>query len=141
MAVKEEEYMGGSGNTLVEGVRRWFQRRSNHNTNNNHNHFTSSNNSDPTKKKKQHNNNNNNDSGSHVSSVTELRAQSSTIPKQLKQEEEEHGLEGLKLIKVPQTKRANHFKPGSMDSIKKVLFFLLRSRVSFRFFTFLFFIC
>uniref|UniRef100_A0A2N9ILM4 mitogen-activated protein kinase n=1 Tax=Fagus sylvatica TaxID=28930 RepID=A0A2N9ILM4_FAGSY len=74
---------------------------------------------DPTKKKKQHNNNNNNDSGSHVSSVTELRAQSSTIPKQLKQEEEEHGLEGLKLIKVPQTKRANHFKPGSMDSIKK----------------------
>ena len=140
MAVKEEEYMGGSGNTLVEGVRRWFQRRSNHNTNNNHNHFTSSNNSDPTKKKKQHNNNNN-DSGSHVSSVTELRAQSSTIPKQLKQEEEEHGLEGLKLIKVPQTKRANHFKPGSMDSIKKVLFFLLRSRVSFRFFTFLFFIC
>ncbi|GMY23948.1 mitogen-activated protein kinase 9-like isoform X2 [Fagus crenata] len=110
--------MGGSGNTLVEGVRRWFQRRSNHNTNNNHNHFTSSNNSDPTKKKKQHNNNNN-DSGSHVSSVTELRAQSSTIPKQLKQEEEEHGLEGLKLIKVPQTKRANHFKPGSMDSIKK----------------------
>jgi hypothetical protein len=54
-----------------------------------------------------------------------LSAQSSIIPKgkkQLKEKEEEEGLEGLKLIKVPQPKRTKHFKPGTMESLKKVIF-------------------
>ena len=147
--------MGSGGGSLVDGLRRWFQRRSssssNNNNNNNNNNKTniiiadnnnnitsshnkiSSNNNN--KKKQQHNNNNNNnikdnnnnESGDgHVPCVSEVRAQSSIICKskreQLKQQhqEQEQGIEGLKLIKVPNW---SNFKSTyiNMDSNKKVL--------------------
>ena len=142
--------MGSGGGALVDVLRRWFQRRSssssnNHNNNNttniiiadHNNNITSShnnnNNSNNNKKKKQHNNNNiknnnnSNESGvGHVSCVSEVRAQSSIICKskreQLKQQhqEQEQGIEGLKLIKVPNW---SNFKSTyiNMDSNKKVL--------------------
>ncbi|XP_023927171.1 mitogen-activated protein kinase 9 isoform X1 [Quercus suber] len=143
--------MGSGGGSLVDGLRRWFQRRSssttttnNNNTtniiiaDNNNNNITSSHNNNSSntnnKKKQQHNNNNNNnnikdinnyESGvGHVSYVSEVRAQSSIIckskRKQLKQhhQEEEQGIDGLKLIKVPNW---SNFKSTNinMDSNKK----------------------
>lgn len=111
----------GSGGTLVDGVRRWFQRRTSTNTNtsiivnNNSNH--SNNNHNPRQSKIT----NINDSCSHVASVSELRAQSSRIRKRKNElEEEEEGefdISVLKLIKVP--KRTTQLIPGTMDSQKK----------------------
>lgn len=124
----------GSGGTLVEGVRRWFQRRTNNYRNSN---------GSGTNTAIYNNQHANNivldDSCGHVSSVSELRAQSSVVRKRKKglkqgeEREEEEATVGdfdtscLKLIKVP--KRTTNSKPGSMDSQKKVSFF-------FQFFSF-----
>ncbi|KAK4567547.1 hypothetical protein RGQ29_003354 [Quercus rubra] len=137
--------MGSGGGSLVDGLRRWFQRRSSSSSNNNNNNKTniiiadnnnnitsshnkiSSNNNN--KKKQQHNNNNNNNINNecgvgHVSCVSEVRAQSSIICKSKRQQlnqhhqEEEQAIEGLKLIKVPNW---SNFKSTNinMDSHKK----------------------
>jgi hypothetical protein len=120
----------GSGGTLVDGVRRWFQRRATTNTNTgiiiNNNSNNSNNNHNRRHSKSTHVNH----TCGHVASVTELRAQSSGIRKrkELKEEEqeEEEEEEGefdisvLKLIKVP--KRNTHFISATMDSQKKVSF-------------------
>lgn len=127
-------YMG-SGTTLVEGIRCWFQRCSSSSLttiisdNPNHNNNNSN---KPNKSKPKNNNskgivfNDNNDS--HVS-VSELRAQSSTSTQQEqragKEEdeltilEEDFDVIGSKLLKVP---KRTHLRAGSMDSLKKVLF-------------------
>ncbi|KAE8124834.1 hypothetical protein FH972_019682 [Carpinus fangiana] len=117
----------GSGGTLVDGVRRWFQRRATTNANTgiiiNNNSNYSNNNHNRRQSKSTHVNH----TCGHVASVTELRAQSSGIRKrkELKEEEqeEEEEEEGefdisvLKLIKVP--KRNTHFISATMDSQKK----------------------
>lgn len=94
--------MGGSG-TLVDGVRRWFQRRTSVLL-------------DSSNSKHQHND-------SHVF-LTELHADSSTLPTQKQQQQQQEiniiddfDLSGLKLIKVPQ--RTAVFRIASMDSHKK----------------------
>ncbi|EXB69112.1 Mitogen-activated protein kinase 9 [Morus notabilis] len=124
----------GSGATLVDGVRRWFQRRSSTST--------SSSSSSSTLIANNSNNNNNSNinctnksdnycagdpNGGHVSAVTEFRAQSSKPEQKAIQQEGEKSSEltiveedfdvfGLKLIKVPQR---IDLKPGSMHSQKK----------------------
>lgn len=125
----------GSGGTLGDGVRRWFQRRTNHYK---YTNLTAGSGDNPIDSGPGENNNysehNNNTvvhgSWGHVSSVSEHRAQSSVIRKhknELREEEEqgeeegregEFGISGLKLIQVP--KRTTRFKPGSMDTYKKV---------------------
>lgn len=125
----------GSGGTLGDGVRRWFQRRTNHYK---YTNLTAGSGDNPIDSGPGENNNcsehNNNTivhgSWDHVSSVSEHRAQSSVIrkhTKELREEEEqgeeegregEFGISGLKLIQVP--KRTTRFKPGSMDTYKKV---------------------
>ncbi|XVE63985.1 hypothetical protein DITRI_Ditri07aG0064500 [Diplodiscus trichospermus] len=86
--------MGGSG-TLVDGVRRWFQRR----------HFTSSSSSN-------NNNNSNLDQHDHSTSVLTL------THKQQQQDliVQDFDFSSLKLIKVP---KRNYFLISSMDSQKK----------------------
>ncbi|XP_059453544.1 mitogen-activated protein kinase 9-like isoform X2 [Corylus avellana] len=118
----------GSG-TLVDGVRRWFQRRATTNTNTsiiivNNNSNNSNNNHNRRQSKSTHVTD---ETCGHVASVSELRAQSSGIRKrkELKEEEQEEEKEEegefdisvLKLIKVP--KRNTHFISGTMDSQKK----------------------
>lgn len=125
----------GSGNTLVEGVRRWFQRRSSSSSTtiisdnpNYHNNISNK----PNKNNKPNNNNSNgivfNDNNDSHVSVTDLRAQSSTSHKreqragkeeELKIVEEDFDVIVLKLIKVP---KRTHLRAGSMDSQKKVMF-------------------
>ncbi|XP_035541916.1 mitogen-activated protein kinase 9-like isoform X1 [Juglans regia] len=114
----------GSGGTLVEGVRRWFQRRTD-NYRNSNGSGTNTN----TYNNQHAKNIVIDDSCGHVSSVSELCAQSSVVRKRkkgLKQGEEREEEEApvgdfdtscLKLVKVP--KRTTNSKPGSMDSQKK----------------------
>ncbi|XP_040996637.1 mitogen-activated protein kinase 9-like isoform X2 [Juglans microcarpa x Juglans regia] len=123
----------GSGDTLVEGVRGWFQRRTNSYKENTHiivggGNYKENSGANPNNNKHA-NNAIINDGCGHVSSVSVLRAQSSRIlkrEKELKQGEEreaeespegDFNISGLKLIEVH--KRTTHFKPGSMDSQKK----------------------
>lgn len=96
--------MGGSG-TLVDGVRRWFQRRTSVLL-------------DSSNSKHQQND-------SHAF-LTELHADSSTLPTQKQQQQQQElniiddfDLSGLKLIEVPQ--RTAVFRIASMDSHKKVM--------------------
>jgi len=103
----------GSGGTLVDGVRRWFQRRTSTNTNtrtliNNNNSINSNNNPNRGQSKSTHIN----DTCDHVASVSELRAQSSRIrkrDKKLKQEEGEFDIAVLKLVKVPKRTTMDSF--------------------------------
>ncbi|KAJ6359179.1 hypothetical protein OIU76_000823, partial [Salix suchowensis] len=93
--------MGGSG-TLVNGVRRWFQRRSN-----NSNHTDTS--------------NYNNSSGIPQSSVkVKVKEEIEKIEETEEQELtviEDFDFSGLKLIRVP---KRIHFPPGfTMDTQKK----------------------
>ena len=96
----QECYMG-SGATLVDGVRRWFQRRTS---------TTSS-----SKPINNPNPNPNRNSNNHDYNDSDLSAQSSTgLQKEEEddllqfQVEEDFDISGLKLIRVP--KRAHHFK-------------------------------
>lgn len=101
--IRKTFYMGGSG-TLVDGIRRWFQRRSNHN---NHDHI-----------------NNTNKTTSDVSS-SGCPQSSVNVKEGIKGTEEEQltviedfDISDLKLIRVP---KRIHFPPGStMDLQKKV---------------------
>ncbi|KMT11113.1 hypothetical protein BVRB_5g111950 [Beta vulgaris subsp. vulgaris] len=96
--------MGGSG-TLVDGVRRWFQRRKLDDAN-----ISSSNNS----------------SSNSSSSSTKIRGQVSVIPELNAQQEEKGDLiietdfdiSGLKLIRVPKRAHISRFPPP-MDPQKK----------------------
>lgn len=125
----------GSGATLVDGVRRWFQRRSSatswlaNNSNNNNNNSNIINNNNKSNKGNKNNSHivvHDNYYG-HVS-VSELRAESSTAHKREtkagEEEEEELIVEedfdvsGLKLIKVP---LRFHVKASAMETQKKVL--------------------
>lgn len=106
----------GSGATLVEGVRRWFQRRSSSSTS------TSSNNNYSEKS----DNNNykiNYESGGHVLGVTKFpekkaKQRQEQSASELTIVEEDFNVFGLELIKVPQR---IHLKPGfiTMHSQKK----------------------
>lgn len=132
------EYMG-SGATLVDGVRRWFQRRTsssskpinttdaitnpNPNPNPNNNYYSDQSSGNCNKSKYDNND-------GHVFFASDLSAQSSTS---LQKEEDYHlqfqveddfDISGLKLIQVPKRAdfRAPHHPPPIMDSQKKVPF-------------------
>ncbi|XP_062158553.1 mitogen-activated protein kinase 9-like isoform X2 [Alnus glutinosa] len=110
----------GSGGTLVDGVRRWFQRRTSTNTNtrtliNNNNSINSNNNPNRGQSKSTHIN----DTCDRVASVSELRAQSSRIrkrDKKLKQEEGEFDIAVLKLVKVPKRTTMDSQKKGGLET-------------------------
>ncbi|KAI3963963.1 hypothetical protein MKX01_009645 [Papaver californicum] len=110
--------MGGGG-TLVDGVRRWFQRRSSSSTSS----------SSTSHRKLNADDNKNDDNSTHVNANEETRqiTLSATIPEEDKQQQEEltiiedFDLSGLKSIKVP--KRQNwittfdsHNKKGMVDT-------------------------
>ncbi|XP_015901016.3 mitogen-activated protein kinase 9 [Ziziphus jujuba] len=115
----------GSGATLVDGVRRWFQRRSSTTSSslpsNNNNKRNNNNN------KSKYNSNIDHGNDSHVS-LTDLRAESSTVQRRetkpgeeeessiLEEEQQDFDVSGLKILQVP---LRTHFKPGSMDTQKK----------------------
>lgn len=103
--------MGGSG-TLVDGVRRWFQR---HNFTNNNSNNTSSNNHN------KHNSNSNKKSDHGSSSSVSESSNNQQEEGQL-QIVEDFDFSGLKLIRVP---KRNHLPIGPMEAIKKVYFSLL----------------
>ena len=115
----------GSGATLVDGVRRWFQRRSSTTS------FLANNSNSNNNNDKQNKNNSkivvHDNYDGHVS-VSELRAESSTAHRretkaggeeELTIVEEDFDVSGLKLIKVP---LRFHVKAFSMETQKKVLF-------------------
>lgn len=119
----------GSGATLVEGVRRWFQRRSSStSTSTTINTNPNNNSKQPSNSNYSRNNFVNDHNDAHVS-VSDLSAQSSTSHQREQKQGQEYQLQfeveddfdisGLKLISVP--KRAN-FRAPPMDSQKKVLF-------------------
>ncbi|PQQ05248.1 mitogen-activated protein kinase 9 [Prunus yedoensis var. nudiflora] len=121
--LKGAEYMG-SGATLVEGVRRWFQRRSS-STSTTINTNPNNNSKQPSNSNYSRNNFVNDHNDAHVS-VSDLSAQSSTSHQREQKQGQEYQLQfeveddfdisGLKLISVP--KRAN-FRAPPMDSQKK----------------------
>ncbi|KAI4351009.1 hypothetical protein L6164_005403 [Bauhinia variegata] len=112
---KGSVYMGGGG-TLVDGIRRLFQRRTSvANKFDDQDYIT--------------NDDNNNDddvdfNSKRLASVRDLRSRLSAFPKQEREEgereelkiEEDFDISGLKLIKVP---TRTHFKAGFMDPQKK----------------------
>lgn len=127
----------GSKATLVDGVRRWFQRRTsssskpinttdantNLNPNPNNNYYSDQSGGNCNKSKYDNND-------GHVFFASDLSAQSSTS---LQKEEDYHlqfqveddfDISGLKLIQVPKRAdfRAPHHPPPIMDSQKKVPF-------------------
>ncbi|KAI5330525.1 PREDICTED: mitogen-activated kinase [Prunus dulcis] len=116
----------GSGATLVEGVRRWFQRRSSStSTSTTINTNPNNNSKQPSNSNYSRNNFVNDHNDAHVS-VSDLSAQSSTSHQREQKQGQEYQLQfeveddfdisGLKLISVP--KRAN-FRAPPMDSQKK----------------------
>lgn len=123
--LKGAEYMG-SGATLVEGVRRWFQRRSS-STSTTINTNPNNNSKQPSNSNYSRNNFVNDHNDAHVS-VSDLSPQSSTSHQREQKQGQEYQLQfeveddfdisGLKLISVP--KRAD-FRAPPMDSQKKVL--------------------
>ncbi|KAJ6970022.1 mitogen-activated protein kinase 9 [Populus alba] len=95
-------YMGGSG-TLVDGIRRWFQRRSNHNNHDHINNINKTTSSDVSS------------SGCPQSSVNVKEGIKGTEEEQLTVIED-FDISDLKLIRVP---KRIHFPPGSTMDLQK----------------------